>query len=220
MSIDGTWNGTDRDAVRDGRSRERHRRITFPEAGLRAIAATFAAPLLLLATVAYEDGPPPGHTGGFGEPTCTACHFDGPANDGEAHLAIEGLPESYEPGSSYRLRVVLSRAGMARGGFQLAARSGCEGTQAGAVEAVDGRTFVTEDGGVAYIHHTREGVSPTGADSAVWTVLWTAPSAGGPPVVFSVAANAADGDASQLGDHIYTGSRTIRPAPASSTPNP
>ena len=176
---------------------------------MRAIVIA-VVPLALLAATAYEDAPPPAHTGGFGEPTCAAFHFDGPVDDGEGELAIRGLPGSYAPGVRYPLRVVLSRSGVARAGFQLAARTACEGAQAGALESVDARTVVTEAGDVAYIHHSRAGTPPTGSDSVVWAIEWTAPTAGG-PVVFSVAANAADGDASQFGDHIYTHSRGIEP---------
>lgn len=178
---------------------------------MRAIVTAAALiPLALVGSTAFEDGPPPAHTGGFGEPTCAACHFDGPVDDGEGDLSISGLPEEYEPGTSYRLRVVLSRAAMAKGGFELAARTACDGAQAGDLEPADRRTALTPAGGIAYLHQTGAGTSLTGPDSIAWTFDWTAP-ASGAPVVFSVAANAADGDASQLGDHIYTHSRSIGP---------
>jgi hypothetical protein len=41
------------------------------------------------------------------------------------------------------------------------------------------------------------------ADTARWTVVWTAPATGG-AVTFNAAANAANEDDSQLGDYIYT----------------
>jgi hypothetical protein len=41
------------------------------------------------------------------------------------------------------------------------------------------------------------------ADTARWTVLWTAPESGG-EVRFNGAANAANQDDSQFGDYIYT----------------
>ncbi|HSJ15599.1 MAG TPA: hypothetical protein VK939_14345, partial [Longimicrobiales bacterium] len=67
-------------------------------------------------------GPEPGHTGGFGEPTCRACHFDGPENPVDAAVTLSGLPGSWLPGRSYPITVVLGGAELRRGGFQLAAR--------------------------------------------------------------------------------------------------
>ena len=37
----------------------------------------------------YAEHPPLGHTGGFGEPTCHACHFGGEVNGGDGTLAVD-----------------------------------------------------------------------------------------------------------------------------------
>ena len=94
---------------------------------------------------------------------------------------------------------------MKRGGFQVAARyegSGAPGKAAGTWRTLDDRAAITPgSGAIPYVHHTEAGTAPS-ADSASWTVEWTAP-ADAAPVVFHVAANAADGDMSQFGDYVY-----------------
>lgn len=171
----------------------------------------------------YLDGAPLGHTGGFGEPSCHECHFDGPLNEPEGELrisfqresaAVPGSPAGTEP---VRVRVVLARPGLEAGGFQLAARfteGPRAGEQAGTLRAADRRVEVRTDErtGVEYAGHGPEGTAPTGADTVSWTVLWTPPSNGaGCAVRFHVAANAANADLSEFGDHIYLGEASWPP---------
>lgn len=174
------------------------------------MAARWLLGLLLGATplaALYDDRPPPAHTGGFDEPDCSQCHFDQPVNDGLGTLAIEGLPARFRPGERYPLTVRLAREGMARGGFQLSARFAegpAAGAQAGALAAGDGRTAVAVSRGVQYLHHTRAGSVLAEGHAALWSVEWVAPAEVAGPVVFHLAGNAADGDASPLEDYVYT----------------
>lgn len=165
----------------------------------------------------YLDGAPPGHTGGFGEPTCHRCHFDRPVDPAAGAVDVAGLPESFRPGADYRLEVRVTGPELARGGFQLSARCATgprEGDQAGEfavpgdrAEVVPGRGGSYRGAaGVQYVSHTEEGTEPTRADTSSWPVVWTAPSEDDGPcrrVAVHVAANAADGDASEFGDRIY-----------------
>ncbi|HEY3279815.1 MAG TPA: choice-of-anchor V domain-containing protein [Gemmatimonadales bacterium] len=157
----------------------------------------------------YKDGPPPAHTGGFGEPTCRQCHADAELNDSGGSLLLGGLPGAYEPGRSYDVTVTLRRAGMLRAGFQLAARYAAgdrTGTQAGMLVPADRRTKVLRDtlSGVLYAEHSLVGTTVTaGGDSARWVLRWTAPGTSHGPVVLHVAANAANDDDSPFGDFIY-----------------
>lgn len=185
----------------------------------RALAAGLAAGVALgWAWPAYRDGPPPGHTGGFGEPVCNECHFGGPLNDSTGALSIDA-PPVYEPGKRYPLVVRLEQPAMEVAGFQLAVRfadGSATGRQAGSISPVDDRTAVTVDTatGVAYGHHTEPGAILTRSGKARWVVDWMAPRVGA-DVVVHVAANAANDDASEFGDLIYATSRHIRPAPGS-----
>lgn len=175
---------------------------------LMAAGALAASPLLDRGgdVQAFPDHPPVAHTGGFGEPTCTRCHAGAAPNDAAGSLALRGAPEAYAPGGRYRIAVVLERAEMAAGGFQLAARC-ADGTQAGRLAAADpARVGVAEDGrtGVSYAHQTADGTAPARPGHAEWAVEWTAPAAGCGAVRFDGAANAGNGDGSALGDHVYT----------------
>jgi hypothetical protein len=169
-------------------------------AGVAFVAAPATARLL------YLDGPPPGHTGGFGEQSCADCHFDNPVNDGEGAIEITGLPERYEPGETYRITVTVRRPGMALGGFQAAIRfadGDAAGEQAGSLAPTDDRTMVRELRGVGYISQTVVDAAMT--DGVVrWGFDWTAPSAKtGERIALHAAGNAADGDDSAFGDYVY-----------------
>jgi len=152
------------------------------------------------------DGPPPGHTGGFGEPTCLLCHVGADLNGYGGRVTIRGLPERYEPGESYALTIVLEAEETAAAGFQLSARYNVgarRGESAGELAAPDGRVTVkVGENGLAYAQHTRQGIRTPDPDGATWTVRWTAPTRGG-AVSLNVAANSANGDDSPLSDLVY-----------------
>jgi hypothetical protein len=166
----------------------------------------------LAAVPAFRTGPPPGHTGGFGEPTCRACHSDAGLNEPGGELAITGVPAGYEPGRTYQLEVVLRRAGMLRAGFQLAARFE-QGAPAGVFAPGDARSVVIWDtvSHVSYIEHNLPGTALSGG-AGRWVVRWTAPADARGVVVFNAAGNAANDDDSPLGDFIYTTALRVAPA--------
>jgi hypothetical protein len=185
--------------------------------GRAAAVLSFAALLALPAAATslartYPESPPVAHTGGFGEPTCHACHFDYDPDMPDGVLTIEGLPEVFDAGQTYRLMVVLTRTGMGIAGFELAARFAegeHAGTQAGVFEPTDDRTEITPGGkpAVSYVHHTRAGTALAAPDTARWSLRWTAPATGN--VIFHVAANAANDDASPFSDHVYTAALAV-----------
>ena len=159
-------------------------------------------------TRSYLDGPPTAHTGGFGEPTCHRCHFDQPLNDPGGSLRLLGVPEVYRAGARYTLTIDLARTGVQRGGFQVAARfaeGAHAGRQAGALAELDDRVKVVRDdsSAVQYTYHTEAGTALDTPHTMRWTVAWTAPETTQARVVFHVAANAANDDASEFGDFIY-----------------
>ena len=167
----------------------------------------------LAAVPVFKTGPPPGHTGGFGEPTCRACHSDAGLNEPGGDLAIVGLPATYNAGRTYNLEVVLRHAGMLRAGYQLAARF-ADGTPAGALAPGDERSVVIWDtvSHVGYIEHNLAGTALAG-DAGRWIVRWTAPANARGVVVFNAAGNAANDDDSPLGDFIYASVLRVAPAP-------
>ena len=151
----------------------------------------------------HSNGPQPGHTGGFAEPTCRACHFDYALNEGDASIRIDSLPESYEPARTYTLRLVVHHAELKRAGFQLTARYE-DGAAAGTFEISDtARLRVQEAKGIAYLSHTAAGSRLVDRDSAVWRFNWLSP-ASDRRIIFNAAVNVANDDASEFGDRIYT----------------
>lgn len=154
----------------------------------------------------YREGPPPGFTGGFGEDSCHACHFSEEPNAPPGTLTLVGLPEAYAPGERYLLEVMLIRPGLALAGFELAARSPADSTQAGTLLAPPeggDRVAVVVDRGIQYVRQTTNGSEPFAPDTARWQVWWEAPASGG-RVRFDASASAADGDSSASGDFVYT----------------
>jgi hypothetical protein len=174
-------------------------------------AAVLATTLRLVAShvpLAYAEGAPAGFSGGFKEDSCHACHFTAEPNASGGNLTIEGVPAAFAAGQRYTLTVTLTRSGMKRAGFQLAARFADSGAQAGtlAPAAADGeRVAVQSDSGIQYAGQKLAGASVTTAGTVRWTIQWTAPDRGG-SVMFHVAANAADGNERSDGDFIYTAS--------------
>jgi len=187
----------------------------FTTATLVVVARSLGAPAPHAAAVktaraahaaAYAEGAPQGFSGGFGEQSCHACHFHGEINSGPRRVAIAGVPERFVSGERYPLTITLSRPDMRLGGFQLTARFKDDGRQAGTLAPAPGeeeRIAVEPQGGVAYAGHRRNGTALAALDTARWSLVWTAPKAGG-PVVFHVAATAGDGDGTVEGDFVET----------------
>jgi photosystem II stability/assembly factor-like uncharacterized protein len=187
-----------------------------------AVAPSLIAAALLAALVRatpYSDGPPPASTGGFGEPSCHSCHFDGPLNSSPGTLSVDA-PTSYQPGARYELAVRLRRPDLTRGGFQLSARyaaGSSAGEQAGSLRAKDASVKVVtaaKGAGIQYAEHTAPGTQADESGAIEWTVVWDAPTDPRGPVIFHTAANASNHDDSEFGDHIYLDSLTVPPAGA------
>lgn len=157
---------------------------------------------------AYSMGPPPGHTGGFGEPTCIVCHSDS-IEDG-ARVTLDA-PGAWKPGASHTITIRVEKEDLRRAGFQLAVRFE-DGRQAGSLEPLDARTHVKEDSttGVLYIMHTSDGTLAKERGAVTWSFRWTAPDSAA-AVRFHFAANATNYDDSEFGDEIVSDSLTRRP---------
>ena len=174
-------------------------------AAVLSLAALAPAPV-----AAYADGAPPGFSGGFGEQSCHACHFEAEPNTPPGSLTIEGVPAQAVAGQRYPLTVTLTRPGLVLAGFQLSARFS-DGKQAGTLAPGEGeqeRVRVETQGGVQYANQRQKGGAPSAPDVARWTVLWTAPDPGA--VEFHAAANAANNDERVGGDFVYIATARTR----------
>lgn len=169
-------------------------------------AMLMLTPFLL---IAFQDGPLPALTGGFGEPTCLVCHFDNPLNEPLGSVQLRGIPKSYTPGRRYAIEIAVRRPALQRGGFELSSRfaeGSRAGQQAGLLGPVDPRSQIVPsvDRRLQYLHHTKSGAETATPGEARWTVQWTAPAKPAGAVAFHLSANASNSDASPLGDFIYT----------------
>ena len=160
---------------------------------------------------AYADGAPPGFSGGFGETSCEACHFEASVNTPPGRVTLTGIPERYTSGQAYPITITLSRPGMMLGGFQFSARFENGGSQAGTIAPGPGdeKRIKVEAGKIQYANQRLDGTGLAEPGTAKWTLAWTAPAAAG-TVLFHVAANAADKDDAARGDYIYTAAATSR----------
>lgn len=161
---------------------------------------------------AQSTDPPLGYTGGQGQPDCTACHLGNEVNSFDGTLTVDGLPERFVPGDSYRLTITLQAEETAAAGFQLAvlAAAGEAAVSVGRLEPVDERTLVRDSVGVQYAHHSPSGIATTAPDEATWSVEWTAPHHA-ETIVMAAAANSGNGDESPLGDLVYVRQYTVEP---------
>ena len=174
---------------------------------------TSVVPIILFgaATLVFLDGPPPGFTGGFGEPNCQQCHFGNALNHSSGRLELVGTENGFSAGDTLALSVRLSSQNLNVGGFQLSARS-LSGESIGTWLSDDIRSSqIVDTTGVRYIEHTKYGTTPksSSAQSIEWNVALKLPDSIPDSLVFNVAANAANGDNSALGDYIYTAEVTV-----------
>ncbi len=166
---------------------------------------------------AHSAGAPPGMTGAPPGTNCTSCHGGSP-NTGGGNVRVE-FPSgtTYTPGSTYKLHIVLTDANARRWGFEVTARRGDDRlTLAGMLAVDNAANMQSAPGGAAgeYITHTAQGTAQGTTGSNSWDVNWTAPAAGSGPVTIFVAGNAANGNANNQGDSIYTGSLVLQEAGA------
>ena len=187
---------------------------------LLSVAAVSALSFVANSIRAYPGGPPPGVTGGFGERTCnqSGCHNTFALNEGRTSglgdLVISGVPEQYQPGMTYSVKVTITHTeGRDAWGFQLAARVKETGAQAGEFKPTDGNTQTLLEKGIQYMEHTLGGTN-----SNVFELNWAAPSSSTGEIVLHAAGNAADGSLSPDGDYIYSSSATIRAPTANDRP--
>jgi hypothetical protein len=150
----------------------------------RSLATPARATVPVPAFAAHHFGAAPGHTGGFGEPSCDFCHFDRELNESGGTLALEGLPpEGYRPGERYELTLHLGHPELRLGGFQLTVRYAegeRKGEQAGTLIAGEGQDVTTPARtGIAYLGHRHDGTEPTAPGARTWVFHWEAPGASG-----------------------------------------
>jgi uncharacterized protein (TIGR03437 family) len=175
----------------------------------------------------YAEGPLPGYAGVPGElGTCSECHTGG-VGTGHVSISFSG-GTSYTPGVTQQLIVTIVDSVQRRWGFELASRlASSPSTQEGAFTAgTNGYTqVICADSNfdesltcpstafpLEYIEQTSVGTQDGTVGSGSFTFTWTPPASSVGNITFYIAANAANGDGTDEGDHIYTNTYTLTPA--------
>jgi uncharacterized protein (TIGR03437 family) len=171
----------------------------------------------------YANGPDPRKTGAPGDQTCTesGCHTGTALNGGGGNAVLtSSAGTTYTPGQQQTLSLTITDSRARVYGFQASARvdSNPANGQAGNFVAAASQIVICENGSlrgsagcpanasVQFIEHSR----PSSSNTINFT--WTAPSSDVGPVTVYVAANAANGNGSESGDHIYTTKLQLSPA--------
>jgi uncharacterized protein (TIGR03437 family) len=216
---------------------ERKRKLVLAKTAV----AMGAIPLLIWA---HASGPDVGKSGVPGESTCneSGCHVGTALNGGGGSVKATfpgGL--TYTPGVKQHIIVTISDPVQRVWGFQMTARlSSNTKTMAGSFASTDRFTAIvcgataTDPGEVfldfgqpqncapskplAYVEHTLPGSSRLQAGSQTYEFDWTPPATNVGDIKIYVAGNAANGNANETGDHIYTASYTLTAAAAGNTP--
>ena len=200
------------------------------------IFAGLSAVLLISAALLYAHaaGPDPWHTGAPGDTpnACDIpqCHLDPtkpvPVNGGGGNVVVnfENGP-TYTPGAPQTFTIVITDSAAKKWGFQMTARleSNPSGGQAGDFTAGTGQIVLCSDhlDGTALFKPSKgcPATSPiefiehylTPFSTNTIKVLWTAPPTNVGAIHLYVAANAANGDTLETGDHIYTADYVLCP---------
>jgi uncharacterized protein (TIGR03437 family) len=192
---------------------------------VHAIAATVPSALLLYA---YSTGPEPRYTGAPGDDklacSTSGCHASSvPLNGGGGNVKVNfpgGL--TYTPGVAQTLNIVITDAQARLYGFQMTARleSNLTNGQAGDFTPGAQQIVICDNNDlkrpagcpanipVQFIEHS----NPFRTNSI--SVQWTPPATNVGNVHIYVAANAANGDGNNTGDHIYTADYVLTPQTA------
>jgi uncharacterized protein (TIGR03437 family) len=152
--------------------------------------------------------------------SCTQCHNGTPLNGGGGSVRLafpSGL--NYTPGQVQNINVVITDAVAAIYGFEITARleSGPNTQQAGNFVAGANQKVVCSDNnvqpasgcggnGIQWLEHSQPSLTAT------IPVQWTPPAIGSGNVHIYVSANAANGDNTRSGDHIYAADYVLTPA--------
>src|SRR5579871_445115 len=190
----------------------------------KLVAVIFAAAVGGAIIYAHAAGPDPRHTAAPGDdPLACAtagCHTGTPLNGGGGNVQVQfANGRTYTPGVPQTFTIVITDSVARVYGFQMTARleSNLANGQAGNFTPGAHQIVICDDSSLA----TASGC-PTGQvefiehnlpfQSNTITVSWTPPSTNVGNVHIYVAANAANGDQNNTGDHIYTANYTLTPA--------
>ena len=196
------------------------------------LVATIAGGALSAAFIfAYATGPDPRHTSAPGDDpracATSGCHTGTALNGGGGNVVVNFQNgHTYTPGAQQTFTIVITDSRARVYGFQMTARleSNLSNGQAGDFTPGTQQIVLCDNGSqkgtrgcpsnasVEFIEHS----SPFRTNTI--SVQWTAPPTNVGNVHIYVAANAANGDGNNTGDHIYAANYTLTPQVATSNP--
>jgi hypothetical protein len=159
-----------------------------------ALVTCIVAAFTLNAARAFPDGAPWGAANPAAEQHCASCHFETDPVRNSTALAVDGLPAKPTPGASYELKITFADPGIVIAGFQLIAHANDQ----------DAGSFSSTAADIEFVGAAIRSTAPTSSNQRVsWEVEWLAPGEVAAPVVFYIAASAANDDGSPFGDTIH-----------------
>ncbi|MCB9232885.1 MAG: T9SS type A sorting domain-containing protein [Bacteroidia bacterium] len=166
-----------------------------------------------------NNGPSAGVAGAPTDQTCarSGCHT-GSLNTGTGTTSITStVPSSgYVPGTTYTISFSVTETGRNKFGFQaMAAFDPIINKQIGnCIITNNTETRLRTNGNGQYVTHRSAGTAGT-ANAKSWSFDWVAPTQGTGNLVVYAAFNAANGNGSTSGDHIYTDTLHLNEEPLS-----
>ncbi|PAP76667.1 choice-of-anchor V domain-containing protein [Rubrivirga marina] len=162
----------------------------------------------------------PGSNGG--DRACTLCHGTNALNSGEGGVTVEVDP-MVEPGATVPITVTVDNQtepaseGSRRQGFEAVVRDAETGELWGRAVLTDATVtrYAEGDTDEAYVTHTLEGTSKSS-----WTFAWEPGMERSGTARVYVAGNAADGNGTSSGDHIYTTTSDVVVGPVAAEGGP
>lgn len=172
--------------------------------------------------LATTGGPPTQRSGIPGEAngaTCTACHTNGPAVNGDTRGRLSIEARDYKPGVKQLIKVILEHPEATKWGFQLTVRTAANPLQmAGEFTvtpmirvrcAAGGANAPCNAGETQFASHVLASTYIGQRNRAEWEVEWTPPATASGDLIIYAAGNAANNSSTNQGDIIYTSNRTI-----------
>ncbi|MBL4654209.1 MAG: T9SS type A sorting domain-containing protein [Bacteroidia bacterium] len=158
-------------------------------------------------------GAPPSSTGAPGETTCakSGCHTGQNVNSGAGitSFTFSNNLETYFPGETYPITISIMQDSINRFGFECVVVANNDSSNAGTfiiTDAARTQVFPGSDQfeGREYLTYTYDGTNPYTDGVGEWSFEWTAPATDVGPVTFYIATVAANNDATDKGDLVYT----------------
>lgn len=176
---------------------------------LAAVIFCLSGTFFISADLFFSGAAPSGFTGASGSTCATAgCHSGNTVNASGGSVVINGIPDTYIPGTTYNLSVSITHGASNRSKWGFALKAiGSNNSNVGTLASTNSFAGSIGDGEIGHF----SAPSQSGSTYTFNNLSWTAPASPQSTeqtIRFFVAGNAANGSGSS-GDFIYTSTKTI-----------